>query len=105
MTEFIIFPLSPATESRLMTLFVYSNVEEAKQLLTTECGNNLTSSKIMDAKLLERLRFAVLKLSDGTIEGLVEALVLAQTDWRDLLMAAGFGTDVISHLNWRPRTP
>ena len=102
MTEFTIVPLSPATESRLKSLFFHSDVEEAKQLLITECGNNLAFSKTMDAKELERLRFAVLKLSDGTIESLIEALVLAQTDWRDLLMAAGFGTDAFSHLDWQP---
>jgi hypothetical protein len=43
---------------------------------------------------MERVRFAVLKLSGGDLEKLRKAIKLAQTDWRDLLMAAGFGHDV-----------
>jgi len=51
---------------------------------------------------MERIRFAVLKLSEGNIEKLVQGIELAQTDWRDLLMMAGFGEDVEAHDKWKP---
>jgi len=34
--------------------------------------------------------------------GLLEAIELAKADWRDLLMAAGFGEDVRAHEFWIP---
>jgi hypothetical protein len=40
---------------------------------------------------LERFQFAALKLSDGNLDKLNRAVDLANRDWRDLLMAAGFG--------------
>ncbi len=38
----------------------------------------------------------------GQLDKLEEAIKLAQIDWRDLLMAAGFGHDVEAHLKWLP---
>jgi hypothetical protein len=51
---------------------------------------------------LERCRFAALKLSCGQLEKLRGAIELAAKDWRDLLMAAGFGRDLEAHLRWLP---
>ena len=50
----------------------------------------------------ERCRIAVLKLSGGDMDALERALVLFETDYRDLLMAAGFGHDTRAHLRWQP---
>ena len=47
----------------------------------------------------ERIRLAALKLSNGDTGKLVDAIVLAQIDYRDLLMAAGFGRPGL-HLEW-----
>jgi hypothetical protein len=54
---------------------------------------------------LERIRFAALKLSAGNLEALRSAVGLANRDWRDLLMAAGFGRDVDAHRSWHPGEP
>jgi hypothetical protein len=51
----------------------------------------------------DRIHFAVLKLSDGNFAQLEEAVHLAQRDWSDLLMAAGFGSDIHAHLKWLPK--
>ena len=51
---------------------------------------------------MDRIRIAVLKLCEGSMDKLVEAIVLAQTDWRDLLVAAGFGHDTQAHEKWSP---
>jgi hypothetical protein len=76
--------------------------EQVVEILLRDCGNNLPFLEKADALALERPRFAVLKLSNGRFDKLKSAIELAKTDWRDLLMAAGFGEDVEAHLKWHP---
>ena len=74
----------------------------AIDLLITQCGNNLPFCERSTAKSLERIRFAVLKLSHGDLHELSNAVESAQIDWRDVLVAAGFSTDVRAHEKWLP---
>ena len=94
--------LSPATERRLDALFVGPDRHTAATLVVTQCGANLPLWVGVDPKGLERIRFAVLKLSDGDLVTLREAVRIAQIDWRDVLVAAGFGHDPRAHENWLP---
>jgi hypothetical protein len=52
---------------------------------------------------LERFRFAALKYSNGDLSRLERAVKLAQEDWRDLLVGAGFADDVEAHKRWEPK--
>ena len=52
---------------------------------------------------MDRFRFAVLKLSGGDLDKFDSAIQLAKTDWRDLLMAAGFGENLTAHESWLPK--
>ena len=83
-------------------LFAEAERERAARLLITDCGNNLPFYERADEKDLERVRFAALKLSNGDLVELEAAIRLAQVDWRDLLLAAGFGHDVRAHESWFP---
>jgi hypothetical protein len=94
--------LSPKTEEHVATLFPPEFRNEVVNLLLHQCGNNLPFWEKRDEFQLERIRFAALKLSRGDIEKLREAIKLAQTDWRDLLVAAGFAHDVNAHKRWSP---
>lgn len=94
--------LSDATRERLKTLFPTADRAAAERLLVERCGSDLPALQGLTAVGLERFRFAALKLSGGTIAGLQRAIELANTDWRDLLMAAGFGEDATAHTTWRP---
>jgi hypothetical protein len=94
--------LSEATWERLRKLFPPQQQEEAARLLADECGNNLPFCEDFGPVGLERIRFAVLKLSGGNIEELRTAIKDAQTDWRDVLMWAGFGESVTAHESWSP---
>lgn len=94
--------LSDATEARLVRAFSSDAVQEARALLETDCAENLPLWNDYTPAGLDRLRIAAIKLSGGAIEGLVDALVLAETDWRDLLVSAGFGHDVKAHESWWP---
>ena len=95
-------PLSNETRRRLDALFREPQRQEATRLLIDECGNNLPVLERLDEDQLERVRFAALKLSNGDLAALRRAVDLAKTDWRDLLMAAGFGLDVHAHESWFP---
>lgn len=83
-------PLTPPVSVRLELLFDGEERDEARRLLEE------------DGDMGERTRIAALKLSDGSLDKLVRAIELAQTDFRDLLVAAGFAHDVRAHLAWMP---
>ena len=93
-------PLTAGTEKRIALLFPPDQREQVRQLLRDECGNNLFLTEL-DSEKLDPFRFAVLKLSQGNLDELHKAIRLAKSDWRDLLMAAGFG-QVETHRQWLP---
>ena len=94
--------LSQGTIQRLEKLFAYPDRAAVASLLIEECGSNLAFGKSSTPEDLERIRFAVLKLSDGNVTKLLEAIQLAQLDWRDLLVAADFADDLRAHSVWWP---
>ncbi len=94
--------LSDQTRQRLKTVFPVELQEDAEALLVQECGANLPLQEGASPEDLERIRFAALKLSKGTVDGLCEAIQVAQDDWRDLLVAADFAEDVNAHKSWLP---
>lgn len=94
--------LSPETLRRIDVLFPSEDRKRAKALLCEHCGNNLPFLRKADMYELERFRFAALKYSDGNFSMLEDAVKLAQVDWRDLLMATGFGS-VDAHRRWEPK--
>ncbi len=92
--------LSDATRTRLEKLFPEESQREATSLLEHRCGINLPGCADHDPHQMERIRFAALKLSQGDLIKLEAAVELAESDWRDLLMAAGFAEDVDAHQSW-----
>lgn len=92
--------LSVDTVKLVDQLFPLEERDIACELLAEQCGTNLPFLADAEPSGLERYRFAALKLSNGTIDGLRRAIALAKTDWRDLLMEAGFGLDVNAHRIW-----
>ena len=95
-------PLSPDTKSKLSRIFPPEDIAEATELLVNECADNLPFYEDADPFSLERIRFAVIKLSKGDLDTLIDQIDLAQIDWRDSLMAAGFGHSVEAHKDWNP---
>jgi len=92
--------LSPRTKKLVEKMFDEKDQTEASHWLETECGNNLSGCEASNAKQMERIRFAALKLSQGDLKKLLQAIDLARTDWRDLFMATDFGFDATAHENW-----
>jgi hypothetical protein len=68
-------------------------------MLECECGAGIEHWGD-DPAAYDRLRFAAMKSSFGRIEGLRWAIALAQTDWRDLFVHAGFAEDARAHERW-----
>ena len=92
--------LSDRTRQLMDRLFAPADQAAVADLLTTECADKLPFHNGSDSIQLERLRFAALKCSGGDIDRLLQAVALAQTDWRDLLMNSGFGHSITEHDRW-----
>lgn len=97
--------LSPETQRRVDLLFRAADRAAVTALLIEQCSNNLPFLERLDEYQLERVHFAALKLSAGDVDRLLDAIALAQLDWRDLLMAAGFGHNITMHKLWLPGAP
>ncbi len=96
-------PLSDNTIKKIQLLFKPVEFSAVEKILVEECGNNLVGLEKLDEIGLERIRFAVLKISDGKINSLVSSVDRAKYDWRDILVDAGFGDDVHAHKDWVPK--
>ena len=84
------------------SMFPEQSQERIRELLELECADNIAGCENYDSEQMDRIRVSVLKLSEGDPDRLARAVELAQTDWRDLLMAAGFGEDADAHKRWSP---
>jgi hypothetical protein len=96
-------PISPRTASLVSALFAPKDVAAANRMLEVDCGNELPFLQDWTPESLERIRFAVLRISRGDLVRLRDAVMKARTDWRDVLVEAGFGNDPNAHTKWRPR--
>src|SRR2546422_2224191 len=97
--------LSTLTKQHVTALFGSSDRAEAERLLASECAENLPLVNNPTPPGLERLRFAAIRLSGGRLLRLCDAIRLAKTDWRDLLVASDFAHDVRAHERWQPPRP
>ena len=95
-------PLSNGTLERIEILFSEPEKTEVIQTLIEECGTNLPFCDKLTVEGSERFRFAVLKLSNGDILEFRRAIKIVKEDWRDTLVAAGFGHSVTIHQEWWP---
>jgi hypothetical protein len=92
--------LSDETRRLVEKLFDREDQVLAARLLEEQCGSNLPLLGDADKYRLERFRYAALKLSGGQLGELQRAIAVAQQDWRDLLVAAGFGNSLEAHKRW-----
>jgi hypothetical protein len=91
-------PLSPLVRAVIDRAFPITDRIAVANLLVERCGDNLPLVRTGDA--IERVRLAVLKLAAGRAEAILDHLAVAQQDWRDVLVAAGFGSDLEAHRRW-----
>ena len=102
---FIMIALSRKTELLLEKSFPDGETRElAAKVLVDECGDNLPFCEDSSPEDMERIRFSALKVSAGDLNKLGEAAKLANLNWRDLFVAAGFGQDVEAYSKWYAET-
>ncbi len=94
-------PLTDTVRLRVEKLFPREIWPEVVAVLEEKCGANLLMPASAPREF-DRIRCAVLKLACGNFVRLLAAVADANTDWRDTLMAAGFGHDVRAHESWWP---
>ncbi len=92
--------LSPNTKSLVNILFKPRDAKEVCDKIEIYCGTETLGCEGWTSEQLERIIFAVLKFSCEAKGGVEVAIELANTDWRDLLMVAGFGEDLNAHQMW-----
>ena len=92
--------LSQRVDIAIKRIFCESDWNVVSDLLRREHADNLPMMHgIYDTARYDRGRLALLKLSSGNLDKLHKAVALGKRDWRDLLMAAGFG-QLDAHLDW-----
>ena len=94
-------PLHEDTLKRIEILFPKNLQPQIIDALLNDCAKGILPSTLEE---LERIRVAVLKLSDGKLKDFQSAISLSQIDWRDVLVSAGFGCYVNAHKHWRPNS-
>jgi hypothetical protein len=93
--------LSPATTRLIERLFDPERQDDVRTILARECGDNLPlTGPPSSSRTHERIRFAVLKLSEGNVAKLRDVVHHANIDWRDVLVWAGFGNSRTAHEEW-----
>ena len=95
-------PLSEATNRRIDALFAASDADRVRELLRARCGHTLPLVDASRGQLAERIRCAVLKLSNGNLDELDRWIDDAHRDWRDTLVSAGFANGLEDHVKWQP---
>ncbi len=94
--------LSNKTTEIIDALFSVKEAEIIESTLLEKCSTNIPGCEDWSQENMERVWLSVLKLSSGNIEKFESAIILANTDYRDLFMAAGFGDDLEAHKQWQP---
>ena len=94
--------LSTRTLAIAKSLFDEGDLKIVENLLLERCTNKVPGCDDWSQDNLERVWISVLKLSDGNVNKLLDAIKLANTDYRDLFMSAGFGHDSQAHRLWLP---
>jgi len=94
--------LTARTRLAIRALFADTLWARVERTLTDECTPQAVHAADFTTCDMERIWLAALASSGGDLSRLDAAVLLAQTDWRDLLVGAGFGSDGSAHLRWTP---
>lgn len=92
--------LTPRTRRLVEALFPQQVQAGLLARLENECSRKALGCERWRPEQMERLWFAVPKICSSTPDGTDRAFELARADWRDLLVAADFGTDLDAHNVW-----
>ena len=92
--------LSERTLHLITTLFPIPDGVVIADVLRRAVSENIPFCDNASPEEMERIRFAILKMTVSSPLNLAVGIQMAQSDWRDLLMNVGFGDDTSRHLDW-----
>jgi len=92
--------LSERTRNLIAKMFSKSDGIVISDMLYRAVSAKVPFCADSSAEEMERIRFAILKMTKDSPLNLAVGIFLAQSDWRDLLMSAGFGDDAAQHMAW-----
>jgi hypothetical protein len=97
-------PITEEVRKRIRVLFPEHQWLRVESLLEERCSAGLPLAGHLGDEPggFDRVHLAVLKLSRGSLEQLKLEIEGARRDWRDTLVAAGFGNDLTAHERWLP---
>lgn len=96
----VALPLSERTTTLIEAFFKDSFRHRIISALVNEVGDNLPFCNRETPERMDRIRFAVIKLIVEDWRNFDYVIREAKTEWRDLLMAAGFGYSADEHNRW-----
>ena len=97
--------LSPLVGGHVARLFPIEQQDDVARALIEECGSGRLYKKMDWTALTERVQCAVLRMSEGRLDKLAEAINLYHSDWSSLLKIAGFSSDIHAHESWTGEEP
>jgi hypothetical protein len=92
--------LSERTRTLIATLFSHTDGVVVSDLLYRAVSGNIPFCSNSSPEDMERIRFAIIKMTKQSPLNLAVGIYMAQSDWRDLLMWAGFGNNSAEHMTW-----
>lgn len=95
--------LGPLTNELIQKTCPASHRQAVGDLLSEQCSVSLPGVGIPSEwiGLIDRVQLATIRGSSWDIEKLKSNVSLANSDWRDVLMAAGFGENLAAHKLWQ----
>jgi hypothetical protein len=95
--------LGPLTNELIQKTCPTSHQQAVGNLLSDQCSVSLPGVGIPPEwiDVIDRVQLATIRGSSWNIEKLKSNVSLANSDWRDVLMAAGFGENLTAHTLWQ----
>lgn len=95
--------LAPLTEELIASCCPPTQRQAVSDFLSANCARDLPGigSTPEWIELIDRIQLAAIRGSNWNLETIAAAVKLANLDWRDLLVAAGFANDLSSHRLWQ----
>lgn len=95
--------LGPLTEELINSKCPPAIRQEVCDLLSEKCSLGLPCGDPGPewVGLIDRIQLAAIRRSEWKVERIQKAVKFAQVDWRDLLMASGFGESLTAHMAWQ----
>lgn len=94
--------IGPITKKLIMACGPENSKEDLIMLLSEKASSNLpgvgTGSEWIT--LIDRIQLGILRRSNWEPEAIGKKIEEASTDFRDLLMGAGFGENLSAHIEW-----